>query len=131
VTVMLPPNTPPIPTTHPGTGAPFVNQQVNVRAEDEVFEWGPPIKPSRYSYDYDDDGNELRVELTDKQLAEAMADYERAMEKWRRTGGRLAVAGPVSITARLVCADGSWAEYLTGPGAASWIEMRWEGVTRR
>lgn len=122
---------PPFPTTHPGTGAPFVAWSVDIRSDDERVHWGPPTRPSRECVDYDEDGLEFDVILTDEQFAAATAAYDRAMAEWRQTGGLAYVKGPTTVVGKFTCANGAWAEYMTAPGADGWRETRWEGRTRR
>lgn len=122
-------NVPAFPTVHPTTGKPFVENEIGIHQTDERVEWGPPIPPSRECVDYDEDGIEFDAVLTDEEFDKAMESYERAKEEWRKTGGVAWVKGPTTITARFECADGSWAEYMTAPGAPEWRWVRSEGPT--
>ena len=106
---------------HPRPGIAVTCVDFEIHSDSQRIRYGPPLAPSRVMSDYDGDGEEFEVTLTDEELAAAEVRYVKAYEEWKRNGGVLFVNGQTTITVTFRFQDGSWQKAFTTPGAERWI----------
>lgn len=111
-----------LPPVHPESGESFVEAAIDARTDRKTQRYAPPLPPSRWTCDYvDDDGEEVGTrELTEAEYVEAVARYEKALERWNKTGGIVQSQGPTTIEATCRTPSGMRARFLWSQRTREW-----------
>jgi hypothetical protein len=118
-------------SNHPATDEPF-EKCLFIEQDQQIqeFRWGPPIKPSRNIYNYDEiDPDEIEPvfvrTMTEEEYIEALNDYEAERKRWYDSNGIMHIpTGDIKVTGKFVTKSGNWAkgEWLHRPGEWYWSE---------
>lgn len=118
------------PTVGP-TGSPVVSSKVSATNRVAEHLWGPPVRPDRTVLLFGDDDEIIGEKtLTEEEYATAMANYERSMAEWKRTGGVHREHMGTDYTADVLCEDGSTGEAVSVDGERwAWVAWATPGPT--
>jgi len=118
----------PWPPCHPTTGEPFVDTHLVNATDRRLLSYPRSDAPGPMHIELDDDGEIVEErERTPEEMADLTAAYERALEKWKKTGGRFVERGPTVIDATFTTATGATAEATWNAQANSWHWKRADG----
>jgi len=117
---------------HPITGEPLEKcERMEMSQEVHEYNAGPPERPSREIYEWDDNDEPRYVrDRTDKEYEAALKKHEKALKEWHGAQGRYRAVGCSTVTGRFSTASGAWAEgvFLGSEREENWAWTKWGGA---
>jgi hypothetical protein len=116
------------PDGHPETGEAFTGCTMRTDRDVRTIRYLPPVRPDREIWDYPDceycgEAVLVRV-MTDDEYAEALENWCKRLDEYRRTNGTARVAGQMTTLAKFACDSGSTADGIWA--GDKWHWKAWE-----
>lgn len=119
----------PWPHAHPTSGFEFVTaESLDIsRAHEFVRYERPPAPTRKVPAAWNEDGEPTAFrELSEKEWADALDAFRRAVAEWHQNGGFGWIAEGERISATFFCADRTWARGLYRAGKWVWLQQSLE-----
>lgn len=108
---------------HPLTNEPFTRcVQFKTTQDVQSFNYGPPGRPARELYNYDDEVPVYIRDLTDKEFELEQIHYRAACRKWVKDQGIMRIAGRTATYGVFVTAAGAYASGEWDGGKWLWVK---------
>ncbi len=111
----------------PWLGEPFIRAEVSEEVDTSVVWYGPPCRPCREVYEWDEiaDTDVYVRTMSAEEFAGELRQYEQARKEWAKDGGqKIVVNGPSKITGTFQTVSGSRCEGIWDGSA--WVWTAWQ-----